>query len=273
MDHKKVANQVRRKVLKMIYDAQASHIGSNLSCIDLLTVLYENINLDSDLLPNRDRVIFSKGWAAATAYVFLERKGLVSKEELDSFGTGKLLGLVEKGARGVEASTGSMGHGLPIGAGMALGAKRSNEKWKTYILMSDGEMDCGTTWESALIAAHHGLSNLVVIIDYNKLQAMGATNEILGIEPLRAKWASFGWEVREVNGHDHKKIEQCLTYPPLYRSKPLVIIADTIKGKGVSFMENKVEWHYKNISKEEYKLACEELSSNNLASLPKKTPK
>ena len=259
----------------MIYKAQSSHIGSNFSCIDILTVLYSIINLDKELKEDRDRVIFSKGWAAASAYYFLADKGVISHEGLDSYGdsdTG-MFGLVERGVRGIEASTGSMGHGLPIGVGIALASKRSSSPFTTYVLMSDGEMDCGTTWESALLASHHKLDNLVVIVDYNKLQAMGEKRDILNIEPLFDKWRAFGWSVSKTDGHNHENLEIDLNaagknsthlasiyYEP---GKPRVLICNTTKGKGVSFMENNNLWHYKNISDEEYQLACEELSSNN----------
>lgn len=226
----------------------------------MLAVLYSLINLDSTLAPTRDRVIFSKGWAAASAYHFLATKEILTEQDLETYGEdGGLIGLVERSTRGIEATTGAMGHGLPIGLGMALAAKRLKEKWKTYVLMSDGEMDCGTTWESAMLAAHHALDNLIVIIDYNKMQAMGFVEDILNIEPLYDKWEAFGWEVREVDGHNLLEIEAALTYPRLYAGKPLVLIAHTIKGKGVSFMENKLEWHYRNIDDEHYAMALAEL--------------
>ncbi|MCH8986609.1 transketolase, partial [Patescibacteria group bacterium] len=156
-----------------------------------------------------------------------------------------------------EAAGGAMGHGLPMGLGMALGAKRAQENWKTYVLMSDGEMDSGTTWESALLAAHHELDNLTVIVDYNKWQALGRTNEVLNIEPLGDKWKAFGWEVLEIDGHDYKQIEKSLNHKPI--KKPLIIIANTIKGKGVSEMEDKLEWHYRNIPDDVYERAMQEL--------------
>lgn len=264
VDYKKIAIKARRKALDMIYQAQTSHIGSNLSCIDLLTVLYMKImNIDSDLKPDRDRMIFSKGWAAASAYVFLAEKGIIPKEMLDTYckPESSLIGLVERSVRGIEASTGSMGHGLPIGVGMALGAKRSGQKWRVFVLMSDGEQDCGTSWESALIASHHKLDNLIVIVDYNKWQAIGRTNEVLNLESLAEKWRAFGWEVQEIDGHNFEDIERALSYPRLYMGKPHVIIAHTTKGKGVSFMEDQLVWHYKNIDDENYKKALEELNA------------
>lgn len=261
VDYKKLATRARRRVLGMVHGAKTSHIGSNLSCIDILAVLYGKIaNVDSELREDRDRVLFSKGWAAAAAYFFLAEKGILPEKDLDTYCKpgSTLIGLVERSVRGIEASTGSMGHGLPIGVGMALGANRSGQSWKTYILLSDGEMDCGTTWESALIASHHKLDNLIAIVDYNKWQALGKTNEVLNLEPLGDKWRAFGWEVREIDGHNFVAIEHALLTPP-QKETPLVIIAHTIKGKGVSFMEDKLVYHYKSVTDEEYKLALKEL--------------
>lgn len=255
-----VATEVRKEVLGLIHRAGTSHIGSNFSCIDILTVLFEQVikNLDKDLRPDRDRIITSKGWCAAAMYVFLRRKGVLSESDLDTFGKPDgLLGLVERTTRGIEASCGSMGHGLPIGVGMALGAKRNGEKWHTYVLMSDGEQVIGTTWESALIAAHHHLDNLTVIIDYNKICAMGNTNEILNLESLEEKWKAFGFEVCRINGHDFEAIYKALMTQT--SGRPLVVIADTVKGKGVSFFENKLEWHYKAVLDEHYAAALKEL--------------
>ena len=261
-DYKKIATAARRKVIEMLYKAQTSHIGSNLSAVDLLTVLYMGVvrNLDKDLKPNRDRVIVSKGWAAASLYYFLSEKGVIPKEDLETYcqPNSKYIGLAEPSVRGVEAAGGAMGHGLPMGTGMALGAKRAGEAWKTYVLMSDGEMDCGTTWECALLAAHHKLDNLTVIVDYNKWQAIGRTNEVLNLEPLQDKWKAFGWEVLEIDGHDHQQIENALRQRAT--DKPLAIIAHTTKGKGVSEMEDKIEWHYRNIPDDVYKRAIEELN-------------
>ena len=171
----------------------------------------------------------------------------------------KYIGLAEPSIRGIEAAGGSMGFGLPFGVGFALAKKVKKEKGKVFVLMSDGEMQIGTTWESALIGAHHKLDNLFVIVDYNKLQAMGEVKEILNIEPLKDKWEAFGWEVREIDGHNFNDIEKSLTSPPLSKEKPVVIIANTIKGKGVSFMENDNLYHYKALSDEEYQKALKEL--------------
>jgi len=191
-------------------------------------------------------------------YVFLSRKGIIPEEDLKSFckDGSKYIGLAEPNIRGVEAAGGSMGFGLPFGIGFALAKKIKKEKGKTFVLMSDGEMDCGTTWESALIATHNKLDNLFVIVDTNGFQAMGKTKEILNIEPLKDKWEAFGWEVREIDGHNFEEIEKALTSSS---EKPVMIIAKTIKGKGISPMEGNNIWHYKAPSEEEYKKALEEL--------------
>ena len=260
-DYKKIATAARRKVLEMIYKAQTSHIGSCLSAIDILTVLYMGVvkNLDKDFKDDRDRVIASKGWIAAVMYYFLAEKGVIPKEDLETYCApgSKYIGLAEPTVKGIEAAGGAMGHGLPMGVGMALGAKKAGEKWKTYILMSDGEMDSGTTWESALLAAHHELDNLTVIVDYNKWQALGRTNEVLNLEPLGDKWKAFGWEVLEIDGHDYEQIEKALNHEST--NKPVIIIANTIKGKGISEMEDKLEWHYRNIPDDVYERAMKEL--------------
>jgi len=263
-NYKEIALETRKAVLRMIYKAQTSHIGSNFSCIDILTVLYKIANIDKDLKEDRDRIVISKGWVAASVYYFLAQKGIIPEEDLENYCKEgcKYIGLVEPYVRGIEAAGGSMGFGLPFGVGFALAKKIRKEKGKAFILMSDGEMDIGTTWESALIANHHHLDNLVAIIDFNGLQAMGRVKEILDIEPLKDKWEAFGWEVREIDGHNFKEIEKALLAPPSSERKPVVIIAKTIKGKGVSFMEGENIWHYKAPSEEEYNRALKELESN-----------
>ena len=259
-DYKKLASECRKVVLKMVHLAGTSHIGSNFSCIDVLVVLFSKLNIDKNLKENRDRFILSKGWAAASLYYFLAEKGIIPKEDLEIYclGDSKYIGLAEPGIRGVEVAGGAMGHGTPMALGMALGAKLAGESWKTYVLMSDGELDCGTTWESAALAAHHKLSNLTLIVDVNGFQAMGKKNEVLNMHPLVDKFRSFNWEVIEIDGHDYKQIEWALETPR--KDKPVVIIANTIKGKGVSFFEGKLEWHYKNVNDEDYQKALNELN-------------
>jgi len=263
-NYKEISLEIRKTVLRLIYEAQTSHIGSNFSCIDILTVLYSIADIDKDLKEDRDRIVISKGWVAAAIYAFLAQKGIIPKEDLETYckDGSKYIGLVEPNVRGIEAAGGSMGFGLPFGVGFALAKKMKKEKGKVFVLMSDGEMQTGTTWESALISAHHKLDNLFVIVDANELQGMGKIEEILGIEPLKDKWKAFGWEAREIDGHNFEEIEKALTEPALEKEKPMVVIARTIKGKGVSFMEGDNIWHYKAPSDEEYQRALKELNSN-----------
>ena len=249
----------------MIFDSQASHIGSALSCVDILTVLYFkilNINPQSPLAENRDRFILSKGHAASALYATLALKGFFSEEILDTYcqDGGKLPGHSTKGCvPGVEVSTGSLGHGLPMGVGMAIAAKNDGKKYRIFVLMSDGECEEGSVWEAAMLASHHKLDNLIAIIDYNKLQAFGRTNEVINLEPLTKKWAAFGWVVKEVDGYNYSDIEKAMREIPFKKNKPSIIIAHTKKGKGISFMENKLEWHYKSPNKEQFELALKEL--------------
>ena len=258
VSYKSIANEARKKSLELIYKAQTSHIASNFSCTDLLTVLFDRIDLD------KDKVILSKGWAAAALYYFLWKKGRITEEELNSYCSpgSKFIGLAEPVIPDIPAAGGSMGFGLPFGVGFALAKKLNNEEGKIYVLMSDGEMQCGTTWESALIGSHHNLDNLVVVVDANDLQAMGRVEDILNIEPLKDKWNSFGWEVERIDGHNFEEIEKSLVNLPLDGKKPIIIIAKTIKGKGVSFFEGENLYHYKGLSEEEYKMALKELESN-----------
>jgi len=262
--YKKIALDARKTVLRLIYEAQTSHIGSNFSSLDVLTVLYEIANIDKDLKGDRDRIVVSKGWVAASIYYFLSKKGIIAKEDLETYCKegSKYIGLAEPTVRGIEAAGGSMGFGLPFGVGFALAKKIKREKGKIFILMSDGEMQTGTTWESALLGAHHKLDNLVIIVDFNELQGMGKVKEILNIEPLKDKWKAFGWEVREIDGHNFEEIEKALINSSLEKGKPMVIIAKTVKGKGVSFMEGNNLYHYKAPSDNEYQKALKELESN-----------
>lgn len=254
-DYRKIATEARKTVLMMIHKAQSSHIGSNFSCIDILSVLFEKMDV------KKDKFIASKGWVAASVYYFLAQKGIIPKEDLERYwkpGEEKYIGLVEPhGVFGLEFAGGSMGFGIPGGVGFALAKKLNNEDGKIYVLASDGEMQIGTTWESVLIAKQHNLSNLVVLVDNNRLQAMGAVKDIVNIEPLDGRVESFGWAVQRVNGHDFGEIESALG--KLSNSSPNVIICNTIKGKGVSFMENNNLYHYKMLSKEEYDRALKEL--------------
>lgn len=262
----KTAKEVRREILKMHFNSQESHIGSSFSCSDILTVLYFKIMKIDPKNPrakNRDRFILSKSHAVSALYAVLALKGFFKKNILKTFCCDKscLPGhCTIKTVPGVEASTGSLGHALSLGTGMALALKRDKKNQRVFVLISDGECDEGANWEAALFASHHKLGNLTAIIDYNKLQAFGRTNEVLNLEPLKAKWQNFGWGVKEIDGHNLSKIEESLKKIPFEAGKPSMLICHTVKGKGVSFMEDKLEWHYKSPNKEQYELALKELS-------------
>ena len=257
---KRICNEIRKEIVKMHSRADASHIGSSLSCVDILVSLYFYVMKLNKR--NKDRFILSKGHAVSALYATLAQKGLINTRLLKNYCCTKtaLPGHCTRGlASCIEASTGSLGHGLSIGAGMALAAKHDRLTSRVFVLLSDGECDEGSVWEAALFASHHKLDNLIAIIDYNKLQAFGRTEEILALEPLSDKWESFGWGVREIDGHDCEKITTILNKAPFKKNRPSVVIAHTTKGKGISFMENSLLWHYKSPQGEEYKKALEEL--------------
>jgi len=247
-----IAKKIRRKVIDLLYKHKACHLGSCMSCIEILVALY------FDIMRKEDKFLLSKGWAAAALYSVLSEKGIIDWDDLyenyyevDS----KYWGLVHHSVPGIEHSLGSAGHGLPVAIGMAL----ADKKRRIFVLLSDGEMDCGTTWESALFAAHHKLDNLVVLVDYNKLQAFGKTNEVLNLEPLKDKWNSFRWDVYEVDGHNIEELTATIKKALAVKNKPHIIICHTKKGKGISFAENKVEWHYYNLTPQLYEKAKNEL--------------
>jgi len=249
----KLAKKIRRRVIELLYKHKACHLGSCLSCVEILVAIYFG-----GIMKPKDKFLLSKGWAAAALYSILAEKGIINWDDLyeNYYELGsKYWGLVHHTVPGIEHSFGSAGHGLPVAIGMAL----ADKKRKVFVLFSDGEMDCGTTWEGALFASHHKLDNLVGFVDYNKLQAFGKTNKVLNLEPLVEKWRKFGWQVYEVNGHNLKGLLKILKKIPVAKNKPHMIICHTIKGKGVSFAENKMEWHYFNLSKSQYKQALREL--------------
>ena len=250
----------------MTHYGKSSHIGSILSISDLLAVLYSNvlkINPENPKAKDRDRFILSKGHAGAGVYAVLAELGFFEKDKLFSHcQNGSILSghVSHKNVPGVEFSTGSLGHGLPVANGIALAAKYMFSDYRTFVLMSDGECDEGSNWEGALFAAHHKLDNLFTIIDYNKLQSIKSTQETLGLEPFAEKWESFGWEVAVINGHSHEEIHNSLNKKNTCNGKPTCIIANTIKGYGVSFMENEVLWHYRSPQGAEYTSAINELN-------------
>jgi transketolase len=264
-DSEALARAIRCHAVRMASRGHSSHIGSVLSCADALAVLYTGIlRVDPQAPedPARDRFVLSKGHAGSGLYAVLAERGFFPKDWLNThYLDGSLLSghVSHKGLPGVEISTGSLGHGLSIGAGMATGAKRTGASWRTFVMLSDGECDEGSVWEAAMFAAHHGLDNLVALVDYNKIQSLGPVREILRLEPFADKWMSFGWSVRRVDGHHHAAVREALTGLPATTGRPTCVLLDTVKGKGVSFMENTVLWHYRSPQGSEFEQAMREL--------------
>ena len=242
-----LVKNIRLNILKLTYKAKSAHIGSALSIVEILAILYNeilNINPPKKNFLYRDRFILSKGHAALALYCTLYEKSFITKNTLDSFGNENtiLMNHVSHKVPGVEFSTGSLGHGLPIAIGKSLNAKRYNKKWKIYALLSDGELNEGSNWEGLMFAAHHNLNNLTIVIDYNKMQSLDYVKNTIGLEPLKEKFKSFGCNVLDINGHSLLQLRKAFSNK--IQNKPKVIIANTIKGKGVSFMENNILWHY-----------------------------
>lgn len=263
-DTKRVADEVRRHVVKMTSSGESSHVGSCLSIADILAVLYGDVlrhRPAEPQWPDRDRFILSKGHAGAAVYAVLAEHGYFSPEILGTHyqNDSQLSGHVShKGNPGVEISTGSLGHGLGVATGMALAAKRSGASWRAFALLSDGELDEGSNWEAILFAGHHRLDNLTALIDYNKLQSLKSISDTLELEPLAAKFEAFGWSVAEVNGHDHDELRSALM-DGRHEPSPYAVICHTTKGNGVSFMENEVLWHYRTPQGGEFEAAIAEL--------------
>ena len=269
-DSMDLARRIRSDALEMVYRAKASHIASALSITDIVAVLYSQVlTMDptNSRAAHRDRFILSKGHACVAVYAALAECGYFPKENLETYGVDHsvLMNHISHKVAGAEFSTGSLGHGLPFGTGKALAAKRRGAPWRTFVLLSDGELGEGSNWEAFMFAAHHSLDNLVAIIDYNKLQSLTSVAQTLGIEPLMDKFRAFGWSAQEVDGHDHDALVAALTTPPWEHGKPSVLVAHTIKGKGVSFMENRVEWHYRSPSADQLSAALLEINQNSNA--------
>lgn len=266
INSRELARRTRIQALQMVQRARASHIGSALSIADIVAVLYSKVlNMDPTYpkAPKRDRFILSKGHACTAVYAALAHSGFIAQDALVTYGQdhSDLMNHISHKVPGVEFSTGSLGHGLPFGVGKALAAKRQGADWRTFVLMSDGEQNEGSNWEAYMFAAHHKLDNLIGIIDYNKLQSLTTVDETLRIEPLADKLTAFGWAVKEVNGHDHDALFSALNSVPWLPGKPSALIAHTIKGKGVSFMENRIEWHYRSPNDEQLAQALTEIES------------
>lgn len=247
----KLAKEIRKSIVTMTGKANVSHSGSALSAADIVAVLYAevlNVRPKEPLWAQRDRFILSKGHAATVLYSALALRGFFDKKTLDTFARdGSMLTCHPslQNVPGVEAVTGSLGHGLGLGIGMALGLQHFKKTPQVYVLVSDGECDEGSIWEGILFAGNKKVNNLTLIIDYNKLQSYGRTADVQDLEPLANKLRAFKWEVLEVDGHDCHALKKAFDKPSAIKGRPRVIIAHTVKGKGVSFMEDKLEWHYR----------------------------
>lgn len=264
MTTKTLAREIRAHAVGMVAQAHASHIGGALSMADLLAVLYGEVlrvRPEEPRWPERDRFILSKGHSCTALYAALALRGFFPVEELEAYGRdgARLMAHVSHEVPGVEFSTGSLGHGLPFGCGKALAAKRQGLAWRVFVMLSDGELDEGSNWEAILFAPHHRLDNLVAIVDYNKIQSLGSVKEVLDLDPLADKFRAFRWAVREIDGHDHDAIGRALSSVPWEPGRPSCLIAHTVKGKGVDFMENQLLWHYRSPNAEEAQRALKQL--------------
>ncbi|WP_438492201.1 transketolase [Paenibacillus sp. IHBB 3054] len=261
------AAQIRMDLLTIIHRAKTGHTGGSLSNTDILTALYfEIMNIDpaNSKWEDRDRFIASKGHSVESLWCVLADRGFFPREELETysqFGT-RLIGHPNNKVPGIEMNTGALGHGLPISVGMALAAKRDGRSYRVFCLMGDGEQAEGSNWEAAMAGAHYKLDNLVGIIDRNRLQISGTTEEVMGLDPLDEKWAAFGWNVVSINGNDMEELLQAFRAVPEVPGKPTLIMANTTKGKGVSFAENVPAWHHHVPNDEELALALTELSTS-----------
>jgi transketolase len=263
-----LARNIRIDALKMVAKAKASHIGSALSISDIVAVLYADIlryQPDQPKWQDRDRFLLSKGHACVAVYAALAHCGFIPHEQLETYGDDHslLMQHISHKVPGAEFSTGALGHALSFGVGKALAAQRRRAQWRTFVLLSDGEMGEGSNWEAIMFAAHHKLDGLTAIIDYNKLQSLGSVESTLALEPLADKMRAFGWAVLEVDGHNHTELSATLACTDWQGGKPGMIIAHTTKGKGVSFMENQVLWHYRNPNDEQLAIALAELQEND----------
>ena len=266
LDLAKTANEVRKGIVTAVHSAKAGHPGGSLSCADMMTFLYfEEMNIDpkDPKKADRDRFVLSKGHCAPALYSALAQRGYFPVEDLKTL---RKLGSHLQGhpcmqhTPGVDMSSGSLGQGISVAAGMALSAKLSNDSYRVYTLLGDGEIAEGQVWEAAMFASHMKLDNLCMIVDFNGLQIDGKVNDVAGLEPIDKKFEGFGFEVLKIDGNNFDEIEHALNKAKTIKGKPTVILANTIKGKGVSYMENQVGWHGKAPNADEYKLALEELN-------------
>ena len=264
MDTKQFSIQIRKIILDRSYAANVGHIGSGLSIADIMALLYGTVlRINAPHDPDRDRFILSKGHAALALYAALHLRGWITEEELRSFGTDfTFLGVhPEHKVTGIDFCTGSLGQGLTYGAGCALAARLQKSSRRAFVLISDAECNEGSVWEAAMFAAQHKLSNLIVILDLNGQQALGYTSDILNLSPMSAYWKTFGWDVHEVDGHDIPTMEKTISNLEVSPGPPHILIAHTIFGRGVSFMEKQIKWHYLPLSDSNYQQACNEVEN------------
>ncbi len=244
------ARTIRHSIIDTTMKAGGAHIGGGMSALDIMVMLYfkyMNIDPQSPDMPDRDRFILSKGHSAIGYVPVLAERGFFDKELLKDFNKFKSpFGMHPDGnkIKGCDASTGSLGHGLPMGVGMAMGARIQNKDFYTYVIVGDGELNEGSNWEAAMTAAHYNMDNIVVFVDRNMQMIDGPVEEVMGVDPLNEKWKAFGWEVLEIDGHNLNEIAKAIETAKVTKGKPVVVIAKTVKGKGVDFMENQTKWHY-----------------------------
>lgn len=262
---KNIANKVRKNIIEQVYRASSGHPGSSLSCVEILTTLYFNImnvNPEKPKMENRDKLVLSKGHASPALYAVLAQRGFFPKEELKEFRKlgSRLQGHPDiKKLPGIDMSSGSLGQGLSSACGMALISKKNKLNNRVYCILGDGELEEGQVWEASMLASHYNLNNLCVIVDNNNLQIDGKINDVMSPYPIDKKFESFGFKVLNVDGHNFEELIKVFENAKKIEDKPVAIIANTVKGKGISFMENKVEWHGKAPSEEEYNIAISEL--------------
>lgn len=266
-EYQDLARRIRMHALRMTHQAGSSHVASSFSMAELLAVLYRSVlritpeTIDN---PDRDRLVLSKGHACAGLYAVLAECGFFPMDWLDSFyhDGAKLPGhATAHGIPGIEVSSGALGHGLGIACGLALAGKQDGRPYRVFTILSDGECDEGSIWEAALFAPQHRLDNLVAIVDYNKVQSLAHVKDVLDLDPFVDKWRAFRWAAREIDGHDVRQIQKTLDSVPFEPGRPSCIIANTVKGKGVSFMEDTVLWHYRSPQGQEYESAMAELEA------------
>jgi transketolase len=261
----KRAVEIRKRTVEIIFNASGGHIGGSLSSVDILTALYfgiMNIDPKNPNMKGRDRFIMSKGHSVEGYYSTLENRGFISTEMLDTYGqfNSPLTGHPTRKTPGIELNSGALGHGLSVGVGLAIAAKRSGEPYRTFILMGDGEHGEGSIMEAAAAAGHYKLNNLVAIVDRNQLQISGPTEKVMAIDDLEAKYIACGWSVVHCDGHNIGDLLKCFRNAEAQTEKPTLVIAHTVKGKGVSFMEDKAVWHHKTPTDEQLKIAFSELN-------------